>query len=682
MTLLHPRRWRPAAWVFAGVLGAAAVAGGTAVWWMARHVVAVHRLHAGGVGDTSFTWADGQPWFRMDEQRQDVPLSEIAVDLRNAVVAIEDHRFYRHVGIDPLGVARAAWTNVSSDDRQGASTITQQLARTLFLSNQRTWSRKAKEAALSVILEQRLTKDQILELYLNRVYLSSGVYGVEPLSRRLFGKPSRSLTLAEAALVAGLIQAPSALSPWNNLEGALERARVVLQRMREEGYITEAQQREAARARVRIRPYSVAMDARAGYAKEFVRQAFRDRFGGDRPPDWSVRTTFVPAVQEAAERAVENGMRRLGRKDLQVALVAIEPRSGDVVAMVGGRDFLESPFNRAVRARRQPGSTFKPFVAAAALDSGWSPVSPIVGVQSISIADEQTGEDWSPRNVGAGEDADVVTVRQALVASNNRAAAALQQQVGVRAVRRVAREAGLGDQPDVPSLALGTGLVSPLDLARGYATLANGGWRLEARGLTQVVDGDGDLVIDVPVRRERALSPEVAFQVTSMLQDVVARGTGAAVRSFGVDFPVAGKTGTTNDFKDAWFAGYSSSIVAVVWVGYDQPASMGREMYGARVAGPIWAEFVRRASRVYRPAAFSPPPGMRAEPLCRLSYVKPVSGCPTYVEHFKHGDVSPARLCPLHEGNFGQQVRRATDTVVGWLLERVFGRRGGQKDGR
>jgi 1A family penicillin-binding protein len=675
MKLLHPRRWRLAEWVVASLIAAAAVTGSVAVWWIAKYAAAVHRLHTGGVGDTTFTWADGTPWFRMDEQRHDVPLDEIAVDLRNAVVAVEDHRFRRHVGIDPLGVARAAWTNVSSDDRQGASTITQQLARALFLSNQRTWSRKAKEAALAIILEQQLTKDQILELYLNRVYLSAGVYGVEPLSRRLFGRPSSTLSLPEAALIAGLIRAPSALSPWANLDGAMERARVVLQRMREEGYITEAQQREAARARVRIRPYSVALDGRAGYAKEFVRQQFRDSFGGDRPPDWLARTTFLPPVQDAAERAVEAAMRRFGRKDLQVALVALESGSGDVVAMVGGRDYIESPFNRAVRARRQPGSTFKPFVAAAALASGWSPVSRITGLQSIGIPDRETGEEWSPRNVG-GEDADALTLRQALLASNNRAAVALQQQVGSRAVRRIAWDAGLGEQPDVPSLALGTGLVSPLDLARGYATLASGGWRLGARGLIQVVDGDGDVVLDVPARRDRVLSPEVAFQVTSMLADVVDRGTGSLIRSYGVAFPVAGKTGTTNDFKDAWFAGYSSSLVAVVWVGHDQPAPMGRDWYGARVAGPIWADFMRRAARAYPPRPFTPPPGLRTEPLCRVSYLKPVSGCPTYVEYFKEGDVSPARLCPAHEGDFGQQVRRATEGVLGWLIGRILGRKG------
>lgn len=676
---VRPRRvaeWRLVHWIAAVVLMAAAIAGGIAVAWVTHYAFKIHALQQGGVGDTTFLWADGAGWFRMDEQRQDVPLAEIAPHLRDAVIAVEDHRFRRHIGIDPMGVARAAWTNVSSDDRQGASTITQQLARTLFLTNQRTWTRKAKEAALAIILEQQLTKDQILELYLNRVYLSSGVYGVEPLSRRLFGKPSKQVTLAEAALIAGLIRAPSALSPWTNLDGALERGRVVLARMREEGYITAAQERDAARTRVRVRPYSVAMDGRAGYAKEYARQVFREEFGGDRPPEWKVRTTFVRPLQEAAERAVDAGMRRLGRKGLQVALVALDPATGDVVAMVGGRDFVESPFNRAVRARRQPGSTFKPFVVAAALADGWSPVSHVTGLQSVSIPDQATGEDWSPRNVSdADRDADAITLRHALLTSNNRAAAALQQRIGTRAVRGLASTAGLPDQPDVPSLALGTGLVSPLDLARAYATFASGGWRVAPRGIVRITDGDDALVYDNPPRREAAIDAAVAFQVTSMMADVVERGTGESLRAQGVTFPVAVKTGTTNDFKDAWLAGYTSSLVAVVWVGYDQPTSMGRDAYGARVAGPIWADFMRRAARTHRPAAFTPPAGLQAHTLCRVSYVRPVSGCPTYTEYLKAGDAPPTRLCRIHEGSFKQEVRKAAEGVLGWFARKILRRK-------
>src|SRR5439155_5862539 len=350
----------------------------TVVWSM-RQGWAVYKLRR-GVGDTWFYAADGKPWFRMDEQRRDVPLSDISPDLQHAVIAVEGHRFYRHFGIDPIGVGRAAWRDARGGDRmEGGSTLTQQLARTLFLSNKRTIGRKAQEAVLALLLEQELTKPQILELYLNRIYLSGGVYGVESMARDLFGKRTRDVTLPEAALIAGLIRAPSALSPWSNLEGAIDRSHVVLQRMREEGFITADQGRAALRTKVRVRPYPGAEQARAGYAKEFLRQQFRDRFGGDHPPDWSVMTTFVPELQDAAERSVEDGLRRFGQPQLQAALVAIDPSTGDILAMVGGRDFRQSQFNRAYRSRRQPGSAFKPLLYASALSHGFSPVSVLEG---------------------------------------------------------------------------------------------------------------------------------------------------------------------------------------------------------------------------------------------------------------------------------------------------------------
>jgi penicillin-binding protein 1A len=670
MKLRHPRRWRWFDWLAAVVFVLLAVGSAVAVWWVGRHAVSIRKLTT-GVGDTVFYTADGRAWFRMDEQRRDVPLSQISPWLRNAVVAVEDHRFYKHWGIDPIGVGRAVVENVRTDNVQGASTITQQLARTLFLSNKRTWARKAKEAVLALMLEQQLSKNRILELYLNRVYLSSGVYGVEPLSRRLFGKSAHDLTLAEGALVAGLIRAPSALSPWSNLDGALARSHVVLTRMREERYITASQERQAARTRVRIRPFELAVDARGAYVKEWLRQQFRNEFGGDHPPDWQARTTVLPDVQEAAERAAVNGLRRSGIRDLQAALVALDPATGDVLAMVGGRDFRATPFNRAIRSRRQPGSAFKPIVFAAALERGWSPVSLVTGLASIEA---QGDEEWIPRNAG-GEVADRVPLRQALLESNNRAAVALQSEIGTRTVLRLARQVGLHDLPDVPSLALGSGLVTPLELTRAFAMFPNGGFDVAPRGLVSVLDADGSVVFAADVRRREAISPQVAFQMVSMLEDVVSRGTAASVRSAGVRFPVGGKTGTTNEFKDAWFVGFSSSVVAGVWVGFDQPATIGRNAFGARLAAPIWAEFMRYAARRYRPQAFTAPRGIDRMELCRVSYLKPVRECPTYVEYFKDGDARPDRLCALHEGSFKQEAQRAVQGLLDGLWRRLFGRR-------
>jgi len=457
-------------WVVVLLLVAQAAAGVACLWWLARYTWSIHRLTR-GVGDTMFFGADGKPWFPLDEQRRDVPLDQISPHVRHAVVAVEDHRFYHHVGIDPVGLGRAVLRNAKSGGVvQGGSTLTQQLARTLFLSNTRTYARKAKEAVLAVMLEQQLTKDQILELYLNRIYLSAGVYGVETMSRKLFVKKARDLNVAEAALLAGLIRAPSALSPWSNIDGAIERSNVVLRRMREEGYITPREEEAAHRAKFRITATPGLANARSGYAKEFLRQEFRDRFGGDHPPDWEVHTSFVPAIQDAAERALYDGLRQLGIPDLQGALVALEPRTGDILALVGGRDFGASEFNRAVNSRRQPGSAFKPFVYAAALEHGYSPVSVLINLHSVSAPGR---EEWTPRN--AGDSPDSQTLREALYQSNNQAAVALQQKVGTGTVQKVAGRLGLHDQPGVPSLALGTGTVTPLELTAAFAAFPNGG---------------------------------------------------------------------------------------------------------------------------------------------------------------------------------------------------------------
>jgi penicillin-binding protein 1A len=641
-----------------------------AVVWTMRQGWAVYKLRR-GVGDTWFYAADGKPWFRMDEQRHDVALDQIAPVLQNAVVAVEDHRFYHHFGIDPIGTARAMWRDARGGGRlEGGSTLTQQLARTLFLSNKKTTLRKTQEAVLALLLEQELSKQQILEFYLNRIYLSGGVYGVETMSENLYGKPAARLSLPEAAIIAGLIRAPSALSPWSNYDGAIERSHVVLQRMREEGYITPAQERAASQARPRIRPFPGAVDAHNGYAKEFLRQQFRDRFGGDHPPDWEVRTTFVPELQDAAERAIDNGLRRLGNPNLQASLVAVDPATGDILAMVGGRDFHESQFNRAWRSRRQPGSAFKPFLYAAALSHGYSPVSVLDGLSSMTA---QGPEEWSPRNA-KGETDDALTLRAALLESNNRAAASLQQKIGSRPVLRLASDVGLHDLPDVPSLSLGTGLVTPLDLTTAYAAFPNGGYAVRARGITRVIDGDGGVAYDNPVTEDRVISEQVAFQMVSMLEDVVDRGTGAAARTtYGIHFPIAGKTGTTDEFKDAWFVGFTNNVVVGVWIGEDQPATIGREAYGARYALPIWADFIKTAAHKRGASAFEQPEGLQEVPLCRVSYLRAVETCPVYTEYFKDGDQVPTRLCPIHQGTMKQDFHRAVQGFFAGLGRKLKG---------
>ena len=640
------------------------------VVWAMRQGWAVYKLRR-GVGDTWFYSADGQPWFRMDEQRHDVTLAEIAPAMRDAVIAVEDHRFYHHIGIDPIGLSRAVFRDVSRGGRmEGGSTLTQQLARTLFLSNKRTIGRKAQEAAIALLLEQELSKNQILELYLNRVFLSAGVYGVETMSENMFGKAANRLSLPEAAMIAGLIRAPSALSPWSNYDGALDRSHTVLRRMREEGFITTAQEQAALKARPRVLAFPGAIEARHGYAKEFLRQQFRERFGGDHPPDWKVQTTFVPELQDAAERAVDAALRRYGKPELQAALVAIDPATGDILAMVGGRNFRESQYNRAWRSRRQPGSAFKPFLFAAALANGYSPVSVLDGLTRIA---PQGPDEWAPRNAHL-EDTDALTLRAALLESNNRAAALLQEKIGSRPVLHLASEVGLRDLPDVPSLALGTGLVTPLDLTAAYAAFPNGGLAVHPRAIAEVDDADGGVAWDNPARQDRVIDDTIAFQMTSMMEDVLDRGTGSTARTtYGVRFPAAGKTGTTDDFKDAWFVGFTSSTVVGVWVGEDQPAPIGRDAYGARYALPIWADFIKAATRTRPAREFAAPSDMEEVQLCKVSYLRPVEGCPVYTEYFKKGDDIPSRLCPIHQGSVKQQIKRAVQGFFAGLGRKLKG---------
>ena len=629
--------------------------------WIAKQSYSVYRLTR-GVGDTWFHTADGKRWFRLDEQRHDVPISAVAKDLQHAFVAVEDHRFYMHPGIDPIALGRAMLRNVRSGSLQGGSTLTQQLARTLFLSNRKSYGRKAREAVIAFLIEVQLGKEQILELYLNRIFLGAGIYGVEAMSQRVFGKPAKSLTLAESALIAGLARAPAALSPWSNLEESRARSHVVLKRMLDENFITEQQYQEALRAPLRIRPYRSDADSKHGYAKAYLRQRFRDEFGGDHPPDWRVQTTFVAELQDAAEAAVSRGLQRTGKPSLQAALVAIDPATGNILALVGGRDYAQSAFNRASRSRRQPGSAFKPFVFAAALERGYSPVSTLSGLNEIA---PQGPDEWTPRN--AHDDApDELSLRAALIESNNRAATVLQQQVGSGRVLRIASSAGLDDLPDVPSLALGSGLVTPLAITAAFAVFPNGGMRVQPRDITRVRDAGGSTAYETRIRGDRVISPEVAYQMVSMLTDAVDRGTGSPARQAGIRFPIGGKTGTTNEFKDAWFVGFSSSMVVGVWVGFDQPQRIGSEGYGSRYALPIWSDFMQRTAKLRVPGEFERPAGLHEETLCALSYRQPVDGCPLYTEYLKEGDDVPNRLCTIHRGSIRQRLTR---TVQGWMSE-------------
>lgn len=669
LSLRHPRTLKDyviVAVVIVGIIVAVITAG-----VVIRYGFAVNRL-ARGIGQTMFYGADGKPWFPLEEHRRDVPLSRISAHVRDAVVAVEDHRFHSHLGIDPIGIGRAVFRDVRAGGLdEGGSTLTQQLARTLFLTASRgDWMRKGKEAVLALMIEQRLSKPQILELYLNRIYLGGNVYGVEAMSQNVFGKSAFDLTLSEAALIAGLIRMPSRLWPWSHYDRALQRSHVVLARMRAEGFITPQAEQQARAAPPRILSDPGLNRGAAGYAQDYLRQQFKAEFEDDNPPDWKVRTTFVPALQREAERAVSQGLARFRQAGLQAAIVAIDPHTGDVLALVGGRDFRRTPFNRAIGANRQPGSAFKPFLYAAALESGMSPISPVSNLNELRVPGY---DEWEVRNASV-ETRDTLTLREALYESNNQAAVKLQTQVGSRPVLQMAESVGLPRMPDVPSLALGVGEATPMQLTAAYAVFPNGGFRVTPRPIIQVLDNDGYAVLNREVERKPVISEAVAYQMVSMLADVVDVGTGAAARSLGVRFPAAGKTGTTDDFKDAWFVGFSSSIVVGVWVGFDKPATIGPDGYGARYALPIWADFMSKAARVRTPEAFRVPTTVEGMPLCRVSHMLPREACPTYTEYFKHADLVPDDKCDVHRGPSAAEVIGGIFSRIGKGIGKIFGR--------
>lgn len=549
-------------------------------------------------------------------KRTNVSIKQIPQHVQAAFVAVEDRRFYTHTGIDWRGVARAAFENVKAIGvREGASTITMQLARNVFLShraNERSISRKVLEWRYAGLIENALEKPEILERYLNAIYLGNGVYGVEGASQDLFGKSVRDVTLAEAAMLAGLPKAPSSYSPRRNPERASNRRAVVLTVLEREGVATPTAIAAARRSKIKVSANSWEPKRKTDtWAVETVRGVLDSlRSIGAIPAGLNdgqlrVRSTFDKKAQSAAERViaagavqVDNDRRWYSSVDLrsanhrtQGALVALDPTTGALRAVVGGRRVERKGFNRAFRANRQAGSTFKPFVYLAALQSGVTSAT-LINDEPIAI---KTGTAmWTPANYG-DDYAGKITVRDALTRSANSATVRLSQTVGIKAIAAQAHAQGIdSDLPQVPSLALGAGGVTPLELSAAYAPFGNGGVRIQPYAVEQVEDIFGRVLwTRPPAYVKRVIDPREAFLLTSLLRGVIDEGTGRAVRSAGVRGPVAGKTGTTNDGADVWFVGYTPTLVATVWFGADTPTPLGPNATGGRFAAPVWARFIR-----------------------------------------------------------------------------------------
>jgi len=593
------------------------------------------------------------------EQREIVRLEELPDAMIDAVLAVEDQRFERHRGIDWRRVMGAMWANLQAGGiRQGGSTLTQQLVKNFFLTPERTYRRKMQEALMALLVEARYDKEAILEAYLNEIYLgqrgATAVHGVGEASRVLYGKSIQQIGLHEAALLAALIQSPNGVAPHRNPDAAMARRNLVLQLMRRQGRISDEEYERAAAAPIVLAPLTEE-PRETRYFLDALRRQLPQHYDSDVLTSEGLRiySTLDLRLQQHATAALREGLSALEERfaslgpevsgRLQGCLVALRPQTGEILALVGGRDYAESQFDRCSQARRPAGSVFKPFVYIAALSADSGPFATLATTLDDSpLTVETSVGPWSPANYDR-EFHGTVGIREALERSLNVATARLAQGVGIERVAAMARRLGIESElPLVPSLALGAADLSPLELARAYATIANGGVRPEIRLFEDVVDRTGARERRA-IAFERVIDPATAYLGISLLQGVVEHGTARGLRRT-LAGPIAGKTGTSDDSKDAWFAGITPELVAVVWVGFDEPQSM--HFTSSQIALPIWSHFVRDATGGRIRGAFIPPPGVERIEIDPLTGARALASCPRRrIEYFLAGS-APQMTCP------------------------------------
>jgi penicillin-binding protein 1A len=625
------------------------------------------------------------------QRRTVVDFERIPEVVSSGFVAVEDRRFWNHGGIDLRGVARAVWRDLTSlSFKEGFSTIQMQLARNVFpeqLPRAKKLGRKLCEVRMALRMDGELTRQEVLELYLNQIYLGDGRYGVEEAAQGYFGKEIGAVDAAEAALLVGLVQSPEGHNPRKHPERALKRRNVVLEVMAREGVISSEEARAAQATPLRLAPPREASTT-APYVVAAVRQELRERFGPDADTrGLRVHTGIDPALQRAAQAALGAGVEKIesgayGRYRhprpetgaangtgtpadyLQGLVVALDPETGALRALVGGRDFSLSQFDRALQARRQPGSAFKPIVYAAALERR-IPIT--TRISTIPVAVDNPGSaDWLPGD-HLPDSVDMLPFRDALARSSNVAAVRVGQWAGAERVAELGKGLGLSTPiPNYPSIYLGAAEVVPVELVAAYAAFGNGGHRVRPHLVTRVEDDAGKVLWEAEAARERALDDGVAYLTLSMLRDVVDHGTGAAARRAGYHGPAAGKTGTTHDGKDAWFVGLTPDLVAGVWLGFDQPTPILPNASGGALAAPIWGDFMARAYGEREPEGhWAPPASLQQVVIDATTGFRATRNCPLgeiRTEYFLPG-TEPQGYCPLHP-----------ESGVIRLLDRLWGR--------
>lgn len=632
-----------------------------------------------------------------EQKRSYVPLEEIPAKLIQAVIASEDRKFYDHWGVDVKRFFQAAFINlINLSYKQGASTLTQQLARQLYLTLEKTIARKIKEMITTIRIERTYTKEEILEMYLNQMNFGHGAYGVQSAAVKYFGKDVREITVDEAAMLVGLLKAPSHYTPFNDPGKARTRRNIVLNAMRELKYLTEDEYAGYSKKPVTVLKTSINASGIAPYFTEYIRQKLQAKYGYDLyTAGLSIYTTLDSRAQAYAEKAVENHLPILQRvvkeyhikkgllEDLldpdflksngvqnllqdstfvdslvnvkvpvQVALVSIDPRNGHILAFVGGRDFSESKFDRVVQARRQPGSAFKPFVYTVAIDNGYPTTYEVLN-QPVVVY-QPDGTRWSPQNYDLSIGGPV-TLREGLKKSLNLVAVRVLQNVIQKPslVVKYAQKMGIKSPLQaVDAIALGASAVTPLEITSAYGVFANGGVLVDPVAILRVEDKNGNVVEQNMPRREEVLRPETAYIMTDMLRSVIDSGTGASARwKYQFYRPAGGKTGTTNNFNDAWFIGFTPQIVTGVWVGVDDyRISLGNGQSGSRAALPIWAQYMKAVhdTLALPKLDFQMPDGVKRVTICLNTKLLANDECPNPGEEVFFSALAPTRYCEEH----------------------------------
>jgi penicillin-binding protein 1A len=584
----------------------------------------------------------------VENRTEKVKMNEVSLKLQQAFLAIEDTRFYDHYGIDFVRIIGAAVSNWRSGGiRQGASTITQQLARNAFLTQEQTFSRKIKEILLAFKIEQKFSKQEIFELYLNEIYFGHGAWGVASAADIYFGKKPADLSLAEAAILAGLPKNPSRNDPFVNPKRAKERQVLVLNKMAEHNFITKQQASAAKDMPLHLKTTKKEI-TRAPYFVEYVRTELINKFGPKKvyTSGLKVYTTIDAPTQKAAEEAFLNAKIFMEKPldtypTMQGALIALDPQTGHIKAMVGGRSYEQSEFNRAVQAKRQPGSTFKTFIYTAAIQMGMSANS-VMTDEPIEKVNPYTGKVWRPTNY-ENRYLGNVTLKTALEKSLNSIAVKLLEKVGIQRVIDITHKMGIKSQMgNNLSLALGACDVTPMEMASSYGVIANGGIRVPPMAIIKVIDNEGNILYDPGYRGEKVLEPETAFVMTEMMRGVIEQGTGTSAK---IGRPAAGKTGTTNNYIDAWFVGFTPNLVTAIYVGNDDRKPLGHGKSGGRTVGPVWREFMLAALKDKPVVDFKEPSNIVKKFICRETGLLACETCTKKnMQSFKRG-FEPESMC-------------------------------------